>query len=262
MTHLSASGLHSPKIEPESTGIVYLVGSGPGSVDYLTVKAHRMLQQAEVVVYDALVDAEALTLTPASCICIDVGKRGGKPSTPQETINRILVEHCQQGKQVVRLKSGDPFVFGRCMSEIEALQSAGCLYELVPGLSSALAAPLLANIPLTDPVLSQGFSVMSGHRADALNWDVLAQMDTLVVLMGTQQLGMIVASLIDRGRSPKTPIAIIQWASHPQQRIWTGTLESIGQKTSRQSLSPAVMVIGEVVGLMPYITPGIAPDAL
>lgn len=248
--------------QPRSTGIVYLVGSGPGSVDYLTVKAYRILEQAEVVVYDALVDAEALALVPAQCHRIDVGKRGGKPSTPQPTINQILVEHCQAGKRVVRLKSGDPFIFGRCLAEIEALQAARCAYDIVPGLSSALVAPLLAYIPLTDPVLSQGFSVVSAHQPDTLNWDALAQMDTLVILMGTRQLDAIVSSLMDRGRSPKTPIAIIQWASHPQQQIWTGTLESIVQQTSRQSLSPAVIIIGEVVGLMPYITPDMVTDTL
>ncbi len=242
-------------VQPETKGIVYLVGSGPGAVEYLTVKAHRILQQADVVVYDALVDTEALQLVPESCIHIDVGKRGGTPSTPQATINHILVEQCQQQKRVVRLKSGDPFIFGRCMAEIEALRAAHCAYEIVPGLSSALAAPLLAGIPLTDPVLSQGFSVVSAHDPDNLNWDALAQMTTLVVLMGTRHLEVIVAALHERGRSPKTPIAIIQWASQPQQRVWVATLESILHKTARQKLSPAVIIIGEVVGLMPYIAP-------
>ncbi|MEM7773225.1 MAG: uroporphyrinogen-III C-methyltransferase, partial [Cyanobacteria bacterium P01_A01_bin.37] len=178
-----------------------------------------------------------------------------KPSVPQQEINKILVTYCQQHKRIVRLKSGDPFIFGRCMAEIEALRIAGCSYEVVPGLSSALAAPLLSGIPLTDPVLSQGFSVVSAHQPDALNWDALAQMDTVVILMGTRHLDIIVMALLERGRSPKTPIAIIQWAGHPQQRTWTGTLETIVTQTSRQALSPAVMVIGEVVGLMPYVAP-------
>lgn len=239
----------------DSNGIVYLVGSGPGSVEYLTVKALHILQQADVVIYDALVDAAALAQVPAHCIKVDVGKRGGQPSTPQRKINQLLVEYCQQNKRVVRLKSGDPFIFGRCTAEIEALRSADCAYEAVPGLSSALAAPLLAGIPLTDPVLSQGFSVVSAHDPETLNWDALAQMDTVVILMGTRHLDVIIPEFLERGRSPKTPIAIIQWASHPQQRIWVATLESIVQQTSRQTLSPAVIVIGEVVGLMPYITP-------
>ncbi|MEM7772190.1 MAG: uroporphyrinogen-III C-methyltransferase, partial [Cyanobacteria bacterium P01_A01_bin.37] len=178
----------APHSSTETRGIVYLVGAGPGSIEYLTVRAFRLLQTCEVVVYDALIDNDLLTLVADPCVQIDVGKRGGKPSVPQQEINKILVTYCQQHKRIVRLKSGDPFIFGRCMAEIEALRIAGCSYEVVPGLSSALAAPLLAGIPLTDPVLSQGFSVVSAHQPDALNWDALAQMDTVVILMGTRHL--------------------------------------------------------------------------
>jgi uroporphyrinogen III methyltransferase/synthase len=239
----------------ESNGTVYLVGAGPGAVEHLTVQAFRLLQTCDVLIYDALTNDEVLALTPEPCIHIPVGKRGGQPSVAQADINRILVQYCRSHQRVVRLKSGDPFIFGRGMSEIQALRDANCRYEVVPGISSALAAPLFAGIPLTDPVLSQGFSVVSAHQPDALNWDALAQMDTVVLLMGTRQLDVIVMTLMERGRSPKTPIAIIQWAGHPQQKIWTGTLETILTQTSRQSLSPAVIVVGEVVGLRSYITP-------
>lgn len=238
---------------PQRTGKVYLVGSGPGSVDYLTVRGHQLLLQAEVLVYDALVDADLLHLVPDACLMIDVGKRGGKPSPPQTEINQLLVEYCQKGYQVVRLKSGDPFIFGRSTSEIEALIQARCAFEVVPGISSALAAPLLVNIPLTDPVLSRCFAVVSAHDPEALDWESLAGLDTLVILMGAKQLPEILEQLQRHGRSPQTPIAIIRWAGQPNQQLWVGTLETILQQTSRQSLSPCVMVIGEVVRLRPYL---------
>ncbi|HEY9629669.1 MAG TPA: uroporphyrinogen-III C-methyltransferase [Coleofasciculaceae cyanobacterium] len=235
------------------SGKVYLVGSGVGSVDYLTVKGLRRLNQAEVVIYDALVDEALLEEVATHCLKLDVGKRGGQPSSTQADINRLLVEHCQQDKQVVRLKSGDPFIFGRSTSEIQALQEAGCEFEVVPGISSVLAAPLLADIPLTDPVLSRCFAVFSAHEPEALDWQSLAHLDTLVILMGAAHLPEIIDRLVQQGRSPQTPIAIIRWAGHPEQQIWTGTLEGIMQQTSRHPLSPCVIVIGEVVRLQPYL---------
>lgn len=258
-SNLSTAHPHPP-FNAQCQGKVCLVGSGVGDADYLTCRAYQALQQAEVVVYDALADASILNLVPTTCERIYVGKRGGQPSTAQTEINQLLVRCAQEGKQVVRLKSGDPFIFGRCTSEIEALRAASCAYEVIPGLSSALAAPLLAGIPLTDPVLSQGFAITSAHAPETLNWEALAQLDTLVFLMGTRHLDSIVAALMEQGRSPQTPIAIIRWAGHPQQQIWIATLESIVQKTARQKLSPAVMVVGEVVGLRPYIYPTVPLD--
>ena len=234
-------------------GKVYLVGAGLGDVAYLTVQAQQLLTQAEVLVYDALVNAQLLQLVSSQCLKFDVGKRGGKPSTPQSEINQLLVEQCQQGKQVVRLKSGDPFIFGRSSSEIQALVAAGCPFEVVPGISSALAAPLLAGIPLTDPVMSRGFAVVTAHEPEALGWETLARMETLVILMGGRYLGEIVQHLQRHGRSRQTPIAIIRWAGCPQQYIWTGTLADIVEQTTGVSLSPVVIVIGEVVGLRDYM---------
>jgi len=234
-------------------GKVFLVGAGLGDVAYLTVRSHQLLTQAEVLVYDALVDAQLLQLVSSQCRKFDVGKRGGKPSTPQAEINQLLVEQCQQGKQVVRLKSGDPFIFGRSSSEIQALIAAGCPFEVVPGISSALAAPLLAGIPLTDPVMSRGFAVVTSHEPEALDWETLARMETLVILMGGRYLGKIVQHLERHGRSHQTPIAIIRWAGCPQQYIWTGTLADIVEQTTGVSLSPVVIVIGEVVGLRDYM---------
>ncbi len=235
-------------------GKVYLVGAGLGTVAYLTVQAQQLLTQAEVLVYDALVeDSELLQLTSPDCLKFDVGKRGGKPSTPQAEINQLLVEQCQQRKQVVRLKSGDPFIFGRSSSEIQALLAADCSFEVVPGISSALAAPLLAGIPLTDPVMSRGFAVVTAHQPDALDWETLARMETLVILMGGRHLGEIVYQLQRHSCSSQTPIAIIRWAGYPQQEIWTGTLADIVKKTAGVSLSPSVIVIGEVVNVREYL---------
>ncbi|MFN6558817.1 MAG: uroporphyrinogen-III C-methyltransferase [Nostoc sp. ChiSLP01] len=236
-------------------GKVYLVGAGPGDVAYLTVKAYNLLATAQVLVYDALVDAQLLQCVPPDCLKIDVGKRGGKPSTSQAEINKLLVNYCQAGKQVIRLKSGDPLIFGRCTSEIEALKASGCDFELVPGISSALAAPLLAGIPLTDPVLSRTFVVFTAHEPEALDWEALSRIETLVILMGGQQIQEIVNQLLRYGRSHLTPIAIIRWAGTPEQQIWTAQLGNIYEQITGLSLSPAVIVIGEVVGLRKYLQP-------
>lgn len=233
----------------QQNGKVYLVGAGLGNIDYLTFKGWELLQQAEVLIYDALVDNYLVNLTSASCLRLDVGKRGGKPSTSQTEINSLLVKYCLEGKQVVRLKSGDPFIFGRAVPEIEALQAAGCNWEVIPGISSAIAAPLLAGIPLTEKDLSRCFAVVSGHQPDILDWEALAKIDTLVILMGGRSLAEIVQRLKDHGRSSDEPIAIIKNCSRREQRIFRGTLTDIVEKTSSISLSPAVIVIGKVVSL-------------
>ncbi|MBD2041168.1 uroporphyrinogen-III C-methyltransferase [Microcoleus sp. FACHB-672] len=236
-----------------SGGKVYLVGAGPAGASYLTVRAQQLLAQAEVLIYDALVDEQLLQLAPASTTLFDVGKRGGKPSTPQAEIDWLLVEQCRQGKQVVRLKSGDPFIFGRCTSEIQALIETDCSFEVIPGLSSALAAPLLAGIPLTDPVLSRCFAVLSAHEPAELDWQTLTGIETLVILMGGRQLNEIIYQLQRHGKPQQTPIAIIRWAGHLQQQIWTGTLADILEQTAGKSLPPAVIVIGEVVRLRQFL---------
>lgn len=238
----------------EQIGKAFLVGSGLGGDRYLTRQAYAILTEAEVLLYDALTDEALQSLVPEACLKIDVGKRGGRPSMPQKEINRLLVHHCRAGKRVVRLKSGDPFIFGRGQAEIRALQAAGCAFEVVPGLSSALAAPLLASIPLTDPTMGRSFAVMTAHEPDSLNWRSLAEIETLVILMGARALPEIVQRLQGHGRSPHTPIAIIRWAGRPQQMIWEGTLGNIIEKTTDESLSPCVIVIGEVVRLRPYLT--------
>lgn len=237
------------------TGKVYLVGAGPGAIELLTVRAHQLLSTAEVLVHDALVNPEVLALLPAGCEIHAVGKRGGQASWAQTDIDQLLVALCRQGKQVVRLKSGDPFIFGRTTAEIQALKTAGCNFEVIPGLSSATVAPLLAGIPLTDPVLSSQFTVLTAHNLEQQNWDALAKLSVLVILMGGRNLGEICDRLIYHDMRPETPVSIIRWASQPQQQIWDGTLLNIAQQTKGQKLSPCIIVIGEVVGLRPYLQP-------
>ncbi|MGI0494485.1 uroporphyrinogen-III C-methyltransferase [Alkalinema pantanalense CENA528] len=235
------------------TGFAYFVGSGCGTIDALTVRGYQLLCQAEVVIYDALIDAELLQYTQSSCLTFNVGKRGGQPSLKQTEIDRLIVEQCQQGKQVVRLKSGDPFIFGRTTSEIQAVKAAQIPYEVVPGISSALAAPLYAGIPLTDLVLSRCFAILSAHDPDALDWATLVNLETLVILMGGRHLATIVEQLIHHDKSSNTAIAIIQWAGRSEERIWTGVLGDIVQITKGESLSPCVMVLGEVVRLREFL---------
>ncbi len=230
-------------------GKVYLVGAGIGGEEYLTVKAKQLLKTAEVLIYDALVDDTLLGIVSPTCLQICVGKRGGKPSTPQAEIDRLLVAYCLQNKQIVRLKSGDPLIFGRAMSEIAALQAANCSWELVPGISSALAAPLLAGIPLTDKNLSRCFVIMSGHQPEQLDWSALSRIDTLVILMGGRSLKQIVRRLIAHGRSPIEPVAIVRHCGRPQQQVIWGTLSDIVETTAEISLSPAVIITGKVVQL-------------
>ncbi|NEP63098.1 MAG: uroporphyrinogen-III C-methyltransferase [Symploca sp. SIO2G7] len=238
-----------------ASGKVYLLGAGPGNIAYLTVRGQQVLQQADCLIYDALIDPQLLSQLPSTCQAIQVGKRGGQPSTAQAKINQLLVTHCQQGKRVVRLKSGDPFIFGRIAGEIQALKAANCDFEVIPGVSSALAAPLLTAIPLTDPALSHGFGVFTAHNIQSLDWSTLANMETLVFLMGGRQLGEICYQLQTHNRHGDTPIAVIRWASQPHQRLWQGTLLSIPQLTKGEPLSPCIIVIGEVVRLREFLCP-------
>jgi uroporphyrinogen III methyltransferase / synthase len=233
----------------EQQGKVDIVGAGPGGLAYLTLAGKSLIVQAEVLIYDALIHPKILTLAVEECVCVPVGKRGGQPSTPQDQIDRLLVEYCQQGKRVVRLKCGDPFIFGRTAAELRALQTHGCAVKVWPGLSAVFAAPLLAGIPLTDAQLSGSFAVISGHAPQRINWSAIAQIETLVILMGTQTLPIIIGQLLQQGHDPARPIAIIRQGGWSQQQIWVGTLATIERQTQGEVLSPAVIVVGEVVTL-------------
>ncbi|MBW4699644.1 MAG: uroporphyrinogen-III C-methyltransferase [Aphanocapsa lilacina HA4352-LM1] len=226
-------------------GTVYLVGAGPAGAEYLTVRGRELLEQAEVVLYDDLADPDLLKLAGRAQL-IDVGKRAGRPGADQDEIGRLLVTHCRAGRRVVRLKAGDPLVFGRAAAELGALVAAGCDFEIVPGVSSALAACAFAGIPLTDRALGRHFCVMSGHEIGTLPWQHLAHIDTLVILMGTRQLEAIAEQLMDCGRPAAMPVAVIFWAGRPGQRTVVGTLEDIASRVA-PSGEPAVIVVGPVV---------------
>ncbi len=225
---------------------VSLVGAGPGDPELLTLKAARLLAQAEVVVHDALVGDGVLALIPASAERIDVGKRPGQ-ATPQELISALLVELGRQGKRVVRLKGGDPFVFGRGGEEAAALAAADVAFEIVPGITSSVAAPAAAGIPVTHRGVSAAFTVVTGHRREGepdVNWRSLATVGgTIVVLMGVSQRAEIAAELIAGGLAPNTPVAAIESATTDAQIVARCTLDELGAADVR---SPAVIVIGAV----------------
>ncbi len=236
------------------TGFVSLVGAGPGDPDLLTLRALRRLRDADLVLNDALVQTELLELAPTAQRFY-VGKRAGRHSIDQDGIHRLMVRAAQRGQRVVRLKCGDPFVLGRGGEEALALEAAGIAYEIVPGISSALAAPALAGIPLTHRGLATGFAVVSGHAAEAYApiLDGIAPGSlTLVVLMGIRARGAIAAHLIARGWSPSTPTAIIYGASHPDSITWIGDLASLGEASFATEL-PGIIVVGEVVSLASQI---------
>lgn len=235
------------------TGKVYLVGAGPGDPGLLTVRGLELLQQAEVVIYDRLVNTSLLDEAPADAPRIFVGKSSGFHNLPQEHINDLLVTYARSGHRVVRLKGGDPFVFGRGGEETEALAEAKIPFEVVPGVSSAIAAPAYAGIPLTHRKLSSSFAVITGHEAcktrPMLDWTGLATaVDTLVILMGLKNLPNIVRELVAHGRSPETPVALIHWGTTPKQETVTGTLADILDKSTGLK-PPVVAVIGDVVSL-------------
>ncbi|MET0459591.1 MAG: uroporphyrinogen-III C-methyltransferase [Ilumatobacteraceae bacterium] len=228
---------------------VALVGAGPGDPDLLTVKAARLLAGAEVVVHDALVGDGVLGLVPSTAELIDVGKRPGRP-VPQELISTLLVELARAGRRVVRLKGGDPFVFGRGGEEARALLDAGIPFEVVPGITSAVAAPAAAGIPVTHRGVAAAFTVVTGHRRVGepdVDWRSLARVGgTVVVLMGVAQRGTIAAELMSGGLDPATPVAAVHSATTAGQDVTRCRLD---QLATTKVDSPAVIVIGAVAAL-------------
>lgn len=234
-------------------GKVYLVGAGPGDPGLLTVRGLELLRKAEVVVYDRLVNPILLEHAPPEATHIFAGKLTGSHSLPQEEINEILIIHAKRGRQVIRLKGGDPFVFGRGGEEAEALAVAGIPFEVVPGVSSAVAVPAYAGIPLTHRKLSSSFAVITGHECSkaepSVDWERLATaVDTLVVLMGLKNLPRIVGKLLAHGRPPETPVALIRWGTTELQETIVGTLSDIVAKSALLE-PPVIAVIGQVVRL-------------
>jgi uroporphyrin-III C-methyltransferase len=238
----------------DAPGKVYLVGAGPGAPDLLTVKAFNLLRKAEVVVYDYLIDPDVLAHVPPDAERLYVGKVGGGPQTPQDQINRLLIQKARQGMQVVRLKGGDPLLFGRGGEEARALSAERIPFEIVPGISSALAVPAYAGIPVTHRGLSSSVAVVSAARAGdgEFSTQLLSarEADTIVVLMGVNHIRRIAAELISNGRSANTPVAVIRWGTYETQQTVVGSLMNIAELVERERLlSPAVIVIGEVVRL-------------
>ncbi|MCX7824882.1 MAG: uroporphyrinogen-III C-methyltransferase [Verrucomicrobiae bacterium] len=236
-------------------GIVYLVGAGPGDVGLLTLRGAELLGQAEVVVYDYLANPELLRLCPPDAEIVYAGKSGARHEMEQHEINRLLVEKGRAGKRIVRLKGGDPFVFGRGGEEAEALAAAGIPFEVVPGVSSAVAAPAYAGIPVTHRSMASALTILTGHEdptkpETAIDWAQLARFDsTKVVLMGVGNIGKI-ADALRQHAPPDTPVAMIRWGTTGQQQTVTGTLENIAQRVEQAGLKPpAVIVIGPVVKL-------------
>jgi uroporphyrin-III C-methyltransferase len=230
---------------------VHLIGAGPGDPELLTMRAARLLATADVVIHDRLIPTAALELAPPCAQRIDVGKRPGHAAVPQDEINRLLVDHGRRGGTVVRLKGGDPYVFGRGGEEAAALAAAGVDYEVVPGITSAIAAPASAGIPVTLRNQSLAFTVLTGHEdptsGTEVDWEAHARTGaTLVILMGVERIGRIAKRLMIGGRSPATPVAAIRWATTARQQVVRSTLADIGEVDLE---SPATIVVGDVAAL-------------
>ena len=231
---------------------VYLVGAGPGDPGLLTRRGEELLRRADVVVYDRLASPSLLELAPADAERVDVGKAPGRAAMGQEQINELLVERGAQNLEVVRLKGGDPFVFGRGGEEAESCIAAGIPFEVVPGVTSAIAAAAYAGIPVTHRGLSTSFTVVTGHEdptkaGSDTDWDALARAGgTLVILMGAGRVATIAEALIAGGRAPSTPVAAIRWGTRPNQRTLRGTLATLAGLGVE---SPSAIVVGAVAGL-------------
>ncbi|NKB68179.1 MAG: uroporphyrinogen-III C-methyltransferase [Candidatus Latescibacteria bacterium] len=241
-------------------GRVYIIGAGPGDPGLLTLKGAHYLERAEVLLYDALVDPRLLALAPDSCERIYVGKRGGRPSSEQVSIDQLLEEYGRQGRVVVRLKGGDPYVFGRGGEEALHLQKAGIPFEVVAGVTAASAVPTYAGIPLTHRGLASAAVLVTGHEdptksTPPIDWPRLAGLEaTLVIFMGTRKLAQLSALLLAGGRPPDTPAAVIEWGTWPQQRTVTAPLQDIAARAAAAGVrAPALVVVGQVVSLRPYL---------
>ncbi|HZG74022.1 MAG TPA: uroporphyrinogen-III C-methyltransferase [Chondromyces sp.] len=236
-------------------GKVYLVGAGPGDPDLITVKALKCIQEADIILYDRLVNERLLEIAKPNAHLIYCGKLPDCHIMKQETINHLLIKYSKQGKVVTRLKGGDPFVFGRGAEEAEGLAKSGIPFEIVPGLTSGIAAPAYAGIPVTRRGVSSSFAVVTGHGAKgnpaAANWKHLANsVDTLIIYMGVGNLPAICQTLISHGKEADTPVALIHWGTTNSQQTVTGTLHTITKVAETEKIkNPSMIVIGEVVRL-------------
>ncbi|WP_146548441.1 uroporphyrinogen-III C-methyltransferase [Rummeliibacillus suwonensis] len=236
-------------------GKVYIVGAGPGDIDLITVKGLHCIQEADVIMYDRLVNKGLLKYAKSGAQLIFCGKLPNRHAMIQEYINQSLVDYAQEGKIVTRLKGGDPFVFGRGAEEAEFLSDHHIVFEIVPGITSGIAAPAYAGIPVTHRDISSSFAIVTGHmgdgKADSIKWESLAKgVDTLAIYMGVYNLPYIVSQLLRCGRNPKTPVALVHWGTYERQKTVTGTLETIVQTVKQHALeNPSMIIVGEVVNL-------------
>jgi uroporphyrin-III C-methyltransferase/precorrin-2 dehydrogenase/sirohydrochlorin ferrochelatase len=243
------------RAKKEGSGRVALVGAGPGDPDLLTLKAARLIGEAEIVFADRLVGKGVMALIPASAEIVYVGKSKGEHSVPQEDIHRRMIAAAIAGKRVVRLKGGDPFIFGRGGEEVEALRAAGVEVEVVPGISSALGIAAATQIPLTHRDMAQAVTFVTGHaalgREPDLDWQALARPNqTVVVFMGVGTADMIAARLIAAGRNVATPVAVIEHGTQPNEVRAYGTLGDVANLIQARGISgPALLIIGEVAAL-------------
>jgi len=236
-------------------GKVFLVGAGPGDPDLLTLKGKRCLEAADVILCDQLVNGELLEFAHADAELIYVGKRAGKHCVEQRDIEALLIQKAREGKNVVRLKGGDPFVFGRGGEEAQALSAAGIPYEIVPGVSSAIAAPAYAGIPVTHRSCASSLAIVTGHKASngcgEVKWrDLARSVDTIVILMGLQNIREIMRQLLKGGCEPGRPVALIQSGTRPSQRTLVATVATIADLVEAAGFkSPTLIVVGEVVNI-------------
>jgi uroporphyrin-III C-methyltransferase len=234
-------------------GKVYIVGAGPGDPDLLTIKAMKCIQTSDVILYDRLINKEVLQYASPGTDLVYCGKLPNYHTMKQETINKFLVKYAQQGKIVTRLKGGDPFLFGRGAEEAENLVKAGISFEIIPGITSGIAAPAYAGIPVTHRDVSSSCAFLTGHFKDdskeELKWKHLAQsVDTLAIYMGIRNLPDITEKLIEAGKSASTPVALIEWGTYEHQRIVTGSLKTIVGIAEQEAVqNPSMIVVGEVV---------------
>ena len=248
------------------SGKVYLVGSGPGGEGLLTKRARDVIDAADVILYDQLPGEEVLASLPVRAEKIDCGKYGGKHTLEQDEIEALMVDRAQKGMNVVRLKGGDPFLFGRGGEELETVRSAGITVEMVPGISSALAVPASVGIPLTHRKYASQVTILTGNEdpnkaGPALDWELLAKSrGTIVILMGVANLGRIAEALIRNGKAADTPVAIIERGLRSDRRVTAGSLATITESARKNGVKPpAVIVIGDVVRLYNPAAPDLIP---
>ncbi len=240
-------------------GKVYLVGAGPGDPELITVKGLRCIQQADVILYDRLINEQLLSFAKRDADLIYCGKLPDYHTMKQETIHHFLVKYAKKGKIVTRLKGGDPFLFGRGGEEAQALMKHDIPFEIVPGVTSGIAVPAYAGIPVTHRDFSGSVAFVTGHRridaTDAVQWEHLAKgVDTLVIYMGVKHLSSICKQLQRYGKRPQTPVAIIQWGTLPEQKTVVATLQTIVDVVKKQPISnPSIIIVGEVVQLHEHL---------